>query len=403
MKKSFNEYQWLISDQAQSWLTETFGRRESGQDFLKISKWLRKQFSPERSALILELVQNRNRAIRKFEKAEQMFFTRSALEMATDQWIASYKANRFREFGNVADICCSVGGDLIALASALKTGRCHGYDNDALAVVYANANLKSHGIENAEAFESSFSDVPLEEFDAIHIDPDRRKQGRSTNGSAFSPTLDSLFERLVECKAYGIKVAPATQLEFNQAFQVEREWIGRRRECQQQMIWFGKLAKYRGCRVATRLGKSGSVTSFALQEEEIATRRVSIAKSIQQYVYEPHSALLASGLADAYATQLRFEKVAPDIFYYTSDSRIKNRLFARFKISQTMKASLSNVAQAVQDAGFGDLEIKKRGVAESVVESYRRIKLKGMGRGSLLLCPFNNQVVAMIAVRESAS
>lgn len=403
MSERFEDYQWLITPKAEPWLSETFGRRESGESFLRISKWLRKQFTPQRSALILELVQNRSRAIRKFERAEQMFFTRTALEMATDQWIAGYKSRRYRNFRSVADICCSIGGDLIALASAQKSGKCTGFDNEKLAIVYANANLESHGLTNASAIQKSLEEIEVNHYDAFHVDPDRRKNGRSTRGNSFSPSLDDVFEKLSQVEALGIKVAPATPAVANLSGEMEREWIGRRRECQQQMIWSGDLANHPGCRVATRLGKSGSVTSFALLESDIESATVPIATSIQQYVYEPHSVLLASGLADALASQLDLEKVAPDVFYFTSDSRIKNRLLSRFKVAHSMKANLRSVTQSVQDAGYGDLEVKKRGITEAVAEKYKRIQLKGLGRGTLLLCPFAGQVTAIIASRESSA
>ena len=403
MSDRFDDYKWLITPQAEAWLSETIGRRESGENFLRISKWLRKQFSPERSALILELVQNRSRAIRKFERAEQMFFTRASLEMATDQWIAHYKARRFRNFRSVADVCCSIGGDLISMASMQKAGRCTGYDSEALAVLYANANLESHGLTNARAVQKPLAEINVDEHDAFHVDPDRRKHGRSTRGNSFSPSLDEVFEQLGLVEALGIKVAPATPPQQNLSTEMEREWIGRRRECKQQMIWCGDLANNPGCRVATRLGKSGSVTSFALPESEVESKTTPVATSIQQYVYEPHNVLLASGLADALASQLGLEKVASDVFYFTSDSRIKNRLLSRFKVARCMKANVKSVGQAFQDAGFGDLEVKKRGITEAVAEKYKRIQLKGIGRGTLLLCPFAGQVTAIVASRESSA
>ena len=402
MTESFAEYQWLTSKEAEPWLIQTFGRRESGQDFLKISKWLRKQFSARRSALIIELVQNRSRAIRKFENAENMFFTRVGLEMATDQWISHYKSGRFGRFKKIVDLCCSIGGDLIGLASAQPDGMVTGYDMDPLAVAYANANLRVHSLPNAQAIESSFESVVLD-AEAVHVDPDRRRNGRSTRGSSFSPDLKSIFERLGNRDALGIKVAPATPVEVGLAANSEREWIGRRRECQQQMIWCNQLAENSGCLVATRLGKSGSVTSFALPQEEALARSVAIASAIQQYIYEPHSVLLAAGLADALASQLGMEKLSTDVCYYTSDSRIKNRLFSRFKVARSMKASLASVARAVQDYGFGDLEVKKRGITSVVADKYKKIRVNGIGRGTLLLCPFAGVLTAVIASRESAS
>ena len=58
----------------------------------------------------------RLRARAKFDRAGRMFFTRSGLEQASAEVVARHRARRFDTAGPVADLCCGIGGDLIALA-----------------------------------------------------------------------------------------------------------------------------------------------------------------------------------------------------------------------------------------------------------------------------------------------
>src|ERR1700744_3864988 len=52
----------------------------------------------------------------KFSRASDMLFTRSGYEQASSQPIARYRAKRFGDARRVADLCCGIGGDLLALA-----------------------------------------------------------------------------------------------------------------------------------------------------------------------------------------------------------------------------------------------------------------------------------------------
>ena len=111
-----DDYRWLVSADATEWLDLAAVRQ--AQATVRLAAELRHHLSLARAHLILEQVELRHRAARKFAVAASMFFAHRGLEQATDQFVAAYKASRFSPAVPVADLCCGIGGDLMALAGA---------------------------------------------------------------------------------------------------------------------------------------------------------------------------------------------------------------------------------------------------------------------------------------------
>ena len=275
MNNSIEEHRWLASPQAAGFLASALEQIENKVNVVRIAKSLRKEMTPARCALVLELAQLRIRARKKFTLAEQMFFTKRGLQQASGYEIADYKARRFVECTRVADICCSIGGDLLALAKVAETV---GVDNDPVTTLYAQRNAEVHDLQNASTAECDFEDFDLAGFGGIHIDPDRRAKGstagRTTHGDFFSPSLPSIFERLPESKFAAIKVAPATLALDCLPEQFELEWIGDRRECKQQMIWTGAAVRSPGAMTATRV-EDGEAFCFQTDAQSLSLIHIS--------------------------------------------------------------------------------------------------------------------------------
>src|SRR5947209_8078448 len=117
-RKSFSalaDYQWLVSDAGRKWVECAAA---SGDPPLRLDHERRKDLSAERARLVLEQVALRRKGAGKFSLAGRMFFTSIGLEQATDEWVADYKAKRFAARSMMlADLCCGIGGDLLALAA----------------------------------------------------------------------------------------------------------------------------------------------------------------------------------------------------------------------------------------------------------------------------------------------
>ena len=146
--------------------------------------------------LVADQVGLRQRGLKKFARAERLFFSAVGLEQATDGWTAAYKAERFRAGGRVIDFCCGIGGDLMALSGCAVA---RGVDRDPVAALLAEANClavsntaRSTAADRATVAVGvgEVSATPLAADDYWHIHPDRcRRAGepRRSRGTIRPP------------------------------------------------------------------------------------------------------------------------------------------------------------------------------------------------------------------------
>jgi len=182
------DYEWLTSEVAAGELRDLAGRDEP----LHVATTrLRKSHSAVRAHLLIEQIELRRRGGAKFERADSMFFTRLGLEQATDQWVAPLKAKRFAALfneGPVADLCCGIGGDLLALA---EVATAVGVDRDPNLAHLALANITAHG-QRASIVVVDVDEFDVGQFAAWHLDPDRRPQGRRTTAVEWNVAADRM-------------------------------------------------------------------------------------------------------------------------------------------------------------------------------------------------------------------
>lgn len=395
MSTSIEEFRWLTSDDAAPYLSDTQRQIEDNVNVVRIAKSLRKNMSAPRSALVLELAQLRIRGRRKFELADQMFFTKRGLQQSTSRHIADYKAARFDKCDRVADICCSIGGDLLSLA---QQSQVVGIDIDPVATLYAQKNIEAYGLAFAEARQLAFEDLQLDEFDGLHLDPDRRKQGRTVHGDFFQPSLPEIFKRLPAGKFAAIKVAPATPWQECVPLDVEREWIGNRRECKQQVIWAGTAAVNPGHVRATRVVDGGKAYHF-LTDVLSLDEPAAVAEKIEAYLYEPHSTILAGQMTDALANRYQLKRMASDMVYLTGDGSANDRMMRRFQVTDVLQMDPRKISARLKELNVGHLEIKNRGVPKYTVDNFERLKISGDETRVLFLTRHRATQVAIIAVR----
>lgn len=392
-----DDIQWLISPEVGELLAQL---ATSPDGELAQSRRLRATLGPARARLALAQVDLRGRARDKFPLAAQMFFTRIALEQATDHAIAAYKARRFPNDQPIVDLCCGVGGDLLALAAR---GPTVGVDSDAAVRLLSQENLRVAGHEGRG--ESILGDVTTRdwrEFAAWHIDPDRRAASgrRTTQVEQFQPNAAWMDRLLRDQPAGAIKLAPASQPSPHWQSAAELEWISRGGECRQLVAWFGSLARDSGARRATQVSISGEATaSLSGAPREVCT----VARHLSGYLHEPDAAVIASQLVGALANQHQLAAIAPGAIYLTSDSPLIGAPCASFQIIAEVPFRERAVIDLVRVQHWSEIEIKQRGVEIHPDTLRRRLPLQGDGRGTLFVTRKGQQVVAIVARRVPSS
>lgn len=390
---------WLVGDEGRRWL----GRAaEVTGTLVQRAAALRRELSTERAAAVLEQWELRERARGKFLAAERLLYTRIGLEQATDSSVAAYKAERFRGYHDVADLCCGIGGDLLALA---ETGQARGIDRDAGVAALAAANLEAVSLKGE--IENVAIDPERFQAEAWHIDPDRRPGGRrSVQVEHHEPGLEVIQQLLDRAPRGAIKLAPGAEPPQSWRDRAELEWISRGGECKQLVVWFGELARDPGEARATVLARALD----APRESRVLAsltgapgREIELAADFGPYLYEPDAAVLAADLVGALAERHELAAVAPGIAYLTADRRIAEPAMSCFEIIEAMPFRVGPLKSWLAERGIGRLEIKKRGVEESPELLRKKLKLAGDNEATLFLLPVARHVTAVMARRVVAT
>ena len=127
-------------------------------DFLSHFQTLSKRYPAGLARAALETAILRLEAAAKFPFADQLYWTRTALEQASSHPVAAYRAGRYRPFSRLADLGCSAGGDTLALAAVAPT---LGLDLDPLRLALAQANLAALGLAGRAALVQADLPAPL--------------------------------------------------------------------------------------------------------------------------------------------------------------------------------------------------------------------------------------------------
>jgi len=376
------DWQWLVSHEGKKWLLEA-----SSLSTQRRLPTLRKSLSPERAALVSWQTELRPRAEKKFgDDANRMLFTDKLLQQATSAKIATWKARQFDNLidglasKSVVDICVGLGGDLLALAAYSAATA---IDLDPVALLLSRHNVEAVSGVALTTQQRSASEVAVEDFAAWHCDPDRRPQDRHRGGRTASvdwssPNTDELSALLKRNPNACIKLAPAATLPTQWADKAEIQWIGHERECKGQLAWFGNLATNPGRRGAVVLPKQAEDVPRVLREgvKDEASEASSIeVSSIDQYLYEPHSAVRAAHLTATLCNQLGLNRLIGDSGYLTGSRPIQDFAVSAFEKLYELPLDLKRIKAVVREEKLHVDEVKTQGVSIDPVQWRKKLRL----------------------------
>jgi hypothetical protein len=395
---SLEDYRWLVSEAARPWLERTRDELTAARGAsATLLNRLRKDLSAAQAHLLVEQVELRQRAREKFSRAEQMFFTRKCLEQATDERIAAYKASRFIPPGAVADLCCGIGGDALALA---RRGCVIAVDEDPIACLLVQANSVACGLDAAN-LRTSTGDAAafsVERVAAWHMDPDRRVHGkRTTRVDLFQPPLATIESLVKRNRNASIKLAPAAEAPEEWSQEAELEWLGSRGECRQQVAWFGLLARHPGRRSATIVDAAGGPRTIVGTGDE----RIPVSAELGRYLYEPHAAILAAKLTSALCHEYALAAISAGIAYLTNDIVIRDPALAAFEVREILPLDQKQLKAWCRKHRVGRLEVKKRGVELDPEKLRRAIVADGEQSATLVVTAVGGKARAIVTGRLS--
>jgi SAM-dependent methyltransferase len=395
----------LLTPPGQELLARLAAERNGGS--LAVAERLRREYPAGLVATAMAQRELRLAAAAKFSRAAQMLFTRAGYEQSSSEAIAGYRAGRLSGASRVADLCCGIGGDLIALAAASDV---LAVDRDETHARLALHNAAVYGrADRVTAVVADVRDVPLAGVDAVFIDPARRSGpdsapatgARRFRAGTSEPPLDWCLALTGQVEAVCIKAAPGIPEDL-----VPRDWeaefIAEARDLKEAVLWSPALASpptgARGPRRATVLAPSEqgqalrSYTLVAQPGDPVPLREPG------EYLLDPNPAVTRAGLVEDLARGLGGDtaKIDPRIAFLTLDRDARTPFARTLRVKHSAPWHEKQFAKRLRELDVGAVDIRRRGLAGDVDQIRRRLKLAGKTRATIVITRVNDKPWGLI-------
>jgi hypothetical protein len=392
---------------------ELLARLAAGLDGgpLAVGERLRRDFPAALVAAAMAQHALRLAATAKFSRAAQMLFTRAGYEQSSAEQVARHRAARlnFATASRVADLCCGIGGDLIALAAVTDV---LAVDRDPVHATLAKHNAAVYGVaDRTQVIVADVRDLGLKGLDAVFIDPARRSgPGTATAspgtagpparapGSApggahrfraglSEPPLDWCLGLTEQVKGVAIKAAPGLPAELIPPHW-EAEFIADGRDLKEAVLWSPHLATTQ--RRATILPTGDTLTRLEGDEVPLAEPR--------EYLLDPNPAVTRAGLVEDLARTVDAAKIDPRIAFLTTDKETRTPFARTLRVLASAPWHEKAFAKRLKDLDIGAVDIRRRGLAGDVDQIRRRLKLTGHHRATVVITRVNDTPWGLICV-----
>ncbi|MFJ8490787.1 methyltransferase domain-containing protein [Streptomyces sp. NPDC094038] len=366
----------LLTPEGHALLDEVRGTAPA--DELAVATRLRREHPAELVSAALAQARLRQRAAAKFGEADadRMFFTPNGVEQSTRASVAAYRAERLKALGvtSVADLCCGIGGDALALARAGI--RVLAVDRDPVTAAAARANADALGLAGLiEVREADVQEVDADGYDAVFVDPARRGgRGRIFDPEAYSPPLSWAVGAASAARVAALKIAPGIPHEAVPAA-AEAEWISDAGDVKEAVLWFGTGAP--GAVRATLLPGPRTLLGRGLPDPAV--------RPVGRYLYEPDGAVIRAHLVAEAAEELAGGLIDPTIAYVTADALAPTAYATAYEITDELPFNVKRLKALLREREVGNLTVKKRGSAVEPEELRRKVKPQGPNAATVFL------------------
>jgi THUMP domain-like/RNA cap guanine-N2 methyltransferase len=401
----------LLTPPGQELLARLAAEPDGAGTPLALAVRLRREYPADLVAAATAQHELRLAARAKFSRAMQMLFTRAGYEQSSSEPIARYRAARFGAARRVADLCCGIGGDLLALASGREA---LAVDRDDVHARLALHNAAVYGqTENVSAVVADVRDLRLDDLDAVFIDPARRSGPGTGSGAPrrfrtglSEPPLDWCFALADRVPAVCVKAAPGLPADLIPAHW-EAEFIADGRDLKEAVLWSPALATAPvagsgGPRRALVMSGSGSHALVACPGDPVPVTEPG------EYLLDPNPAVTRSGLVEDLARSLSGDdhgdvaKIDPQIAFLTLNRPVQTPFARTLRVLDSAPWNEKRFAKRLRELGIGAADIRRRGLAGDVEQIHRRLKLAGPNRATIVITRVNDKPWGLICADTAA-
>jgi len=382
----------LLAPQGQELLARLRREEQHPAHALRLGTELRAAYPADLVVDALAQHELRLRARAKFSRAMDMYFTRPGLEQASAEVIAGHRKARYAGAGLVADLCCGIGGDLVALAAGREV---LAVDRDPLHLRMAQANAGAYGVAAgvtavaADVREVSFggvvgsglalggvvgSGLALGGVDAVFIDPARRAGGRRLRAGDSEPPLDWCVGLARTVPRVGIKAAPGLPADAVPP-DWEREFIAVGRDLKEAVAWSPALAT--AAARATVL--PGGHTLTPGRGAPVPVRPPG------GYLLDPSPAVTRAGVVADLARLVGAWQIDEKIAFLCADAPVHTPFARTLRVLDSAPWDQRRLPAKLRALGIGAADIRRRGLAGDVESLHRRLKLSGPRRATVVM------------------
>jgi THUMP domain-like/RNA cap guanine-N2 methyltransferase len=379
---------------------DTDGAGAAPRSELALAAELRREYPADLAAAATAQHELRVAARAKFSRAMAMLFTRGGYEQASPEVIARHQAARFGDARRVADLCCGIGGDLIALASAADR-EVLGIDRDEVHARLALYNADVYGVGDRTATcVADVRDIGVGKFDAVFIDPARRAdvRGKQATPGRFragmsEPPLDWCLALAEQVTAVGVKAAPGLPAELIPPGW-EAEFIADGRDLKEAVLWSPALATApsvpaagpRGALGPRRAAGPRRATILPAGHTLVAVPGDPVSVSAPgEYLLDPNPAVTRAGLVEDLARTIGAWKIDDQIAFLAINHEVATPFARTLRVVYSAPWNEKHFAVQLRKLGVGAADIRRRGLAGDVDQIHRRLKLAGSHRATIVL------------------
>ena len=347
-------------------------RHEDHPAGLRLGTELRARYPVALVTAALAQQELRLRARAKFSRALDMYFTRPGLEQASAEVIAGHRSARYARAGLVADLCCGIGGDLVALAAGRGL---LAVDRDRLHLRMAQANAGVYGVAaGVSAVAADVREVSLRGVDAVFIDPARRAGGRRLRTGDSEPPLDWCLALAGQVPRVGIKAAPGLPHEAVPPGW-ELEFIAIGRDLKEAVAWSPALAT-----TATRATVLPGGHTLTPGPGGPVPVRPPVG-----FLLDPNPAVTRAGLVEDLARSAGAWKIDDKIAFLSASTPVRTPFARTLRVIDSAPWDQRRLPAKLRALDIGAADIRRRGLAGDVDSLHRQLKLSGSRRATVVM------------------